>query len=79
VLLTTKAEASFLEFSFRADDILIAGRESAGVPEHVHATCAARVSVPMRAGVRSLNVAVASGMVLSEALRQTGLYPTTEA
>lgn len=75
VLLTTKTDESFLDFKFGADDILLAGRESAGVPESVHAFCNARVTIPMAAGVRSLNVAVACSMVLSEALRQTGGFP----
>ena len=75
VLLTTKSKHSFLDFEFRADDILMAGRESAGVPENVHEYCTARVLVPMMAGVRSLNVALASAMVLSEALRQMKGYP----
>ncbi len=75
VLLTTKTDASFLDFRFDKDDILLAGRESAGVPEAVHEACTARVTVPMATGFRSLNVAIASSMVLSEALRQTGLFP----
>jgi tRNA (cytidine/uridine-2'-O-)-methyltransferase len=79
VLMTTKSAVSFLEFAFRPDDILIAGRETAGVPEHVHAACDARVIVPMAPGVRSLNVAVAASMVLGEALRQAALYPKTAA
>jgi tRNA (cytidine/uridine-2'-O-)-methyltransferase len=76
VLLSTKASGSFIDFSFDKDDILIAGRESAGVPEHVHQECAARVFVPMKSGMRSLNVALASAIVLGEALRQTGSYPS---
>jgi tRNA (cytidine/uridine-2'-O-)-methyltransferase len=75
VLLTTKAETSFLDFKFGEDDILLAGRESAGVPDDVHAACPARIIVPMVEGVRSLNVAVAASIVLSEGLRQTGLFP----
>ena len=75
VLLTTKAAQSFLDFKFEKTDILIAGRESAGVPDTVHEACPARIVVPMVKGVRSLNVAVAASMVLSEALRQTGLFP----
>ncbi len=74
VLLTTKTDASFLDFRFDKDDILLAGRESAGVPDAVHTACPARVTVPMAAGFRSLNVAVASAIVLSEAMRQTGLF-----
>jgi tRNA (cytidine/uridine-2'-O-)-methyltransferase len=77
VLLTTKAAVPFYDFTFAPSDILIAGRESAGVPDHVHATCQSRVLVPMAAGMRSLNVAVATAMVLGEALRQTRLYPKT--
>lgn len=75
VLLTTKAEKSFLDFKFGKDDLLIAGRESAGVPETVHAACAEKITIPMAAGMRSLNVALASAIVLSEGLRQTGLFP----
>jgi tRNA (cytidine/uridine-2'-O-)-methyltransferase len=75
VLLTTRAAQSFLDFKFEKTDILIAGRESAGVPDTVHDACPARIVVPMVRGVRSLNVAVAASIVLSEALRQTGLFP----
>lgn len=76
VLMTTKTETSFLDFSFHPDDILIAGRESAGVPDDVHNICDARVTIPMMPQLRSINVAIASSIILSEALRQTGLYPT---
>lgn len=79
VLMTTKAADSFLGFSFRPGDVLVAGRESAGVPDAVHAACAARVMIPMSPGVRSLNVAVAASMVLGEALRQTGQFPPFSA
>ena len=58
-------------FAFRRDDTLLMGRESAGVPEVVHRVADARLRIPMRAGLRSLNVAVATAMVLGEALRQT--------
>jgi tRNA (cytidine/uridine-2'-O-)-methyltransferase len=51
------------------------GRESAGAPEEVHASAQARLRIPVRAGLRSLNVAVAAAMVLGEALRQTGHFP----
>lgn len=74
VLLTTKATASFLDFSFGKDDILIAGRESGGVPDYVYQDCAEKITIPMKPGLRSLNVAIASAIVLSEALRQTELY-----
>lgn len=75
VLMSTKASGSFLDFQFQPNDILIAGRESAGVPEQVHAECDARVLIPMQPGMRSLNVALASGIILGEALRQTKQYP----
>jgi len=75
VLLTTRAEMPYTRFRFRSDDILLVGRESEGVPDPVHAAADARVRVPMAAGNRSLNVAVAAAMVLGEALRQTGGLP----
>jgi tRNA (cytidine/uridine-2'-O-)-methyltransferase len=71
VLLTTKADVSHHRASFRTDDILLAGQESAGVPDAVHAAAGLRVRLPMAAGVRSLNVVTALAMVLGEALRQT--------
>jgi tRNA (cytidine/uridine-2'-O-)-methyltransferase len=74
ILLTTKTEASFLDFQFRTDDILLAGRESLGVPDDVHHACDARLRIPMAAGRRSINVAVSVAMVLAEAMRQTGLF-----
>jgi tRNA (cytidine/uridine-2'-O-)-methyltransferase len=75
VLLTTQASVSYAEFDYLADDILLLGRESAGAPEAVHAAADARIRVPMRPGLRSLNVAVAAAMVTGEALRQTGMFP----
>ncbi len=72
VLLTTAAETGYTAFAFLRDDILLLGRESAGVPERVHEVADARLKVPMVAGMRSLNVAVATAMVAGEALRQTG-------
>ncbi len=75
ILMSTKASGSFLDFQFQAGDVLIAGRESVGVPAHVHEYCTARVKVPMVADARSINVALASTLVLGEALRQTGGYP----
>jgi tRNA (cytidine/uridine-2'-O-)-methyltransferase len=75
VLLSTKAETPYLDFAFRTGDVLLAGRETAGVPERVHAAADARLRVPMRSGLRSLNVAVSIAMVLGEALRQTGGFP----
>jgi tRNA (cytidine/uridine-2'-O-)-methyltransferase len=75
VLFTTRASVSYLEYPFRADDVLLFGRESAGVPDAVHAAADARLIVPMRSGLRSLNVAVAAAMAVGEALRQTGGLP----
>ncbi len=72
VLFTTAASLSYLDYRYRADDILLFGRESAGVPAEVHAAADARLTIPMRPGLRSLNVAVAAAMAAGEALRQTG-------
>lgn len=79
VLLTTHAATAHLDFAFRASDILLLGRESAGVPDDVHRRADARIAVPMRPGLRSLNVAVAAAIVLGEALRQTGGWPSRPA
>ncbi len=76
VLLTTKAVTPYTEFGFTADDCLLVGRESAGVPPEVHARADARIIVPMNPGFRSLNVAVSAAMVAGEALRQTAGFPT---
>lgn len=75
VLLTTVADSLYTGFRFRDDDILLMGRESAGVPDAVHAAADARLRIPLRAGARSLNVAVAAAMALGEALRQTNGFP----
>lgn len=72
VLLTTAAERSYLEHAFSDDQVLLFGRESAGVPEAVHKAADVRLRVPMRPGMRSINVAMAAAMVAGEALRQTG-------
>ena len=71
VLLTTRAALAYTAAEFWPDDILMVGRESAGVPEAVHAAADLRVAVPMRPALRSLNVAVAAAIVVGEALRQT--------
>jgi tRNA (cytidine/uridine-2'-O-)-methyltransferase len=75
ILLTTRAPVAYHRFVFEPDDILLLGRESAGVPDEVHAAANARVCVPMRQGARSLNVALAAAIVLGEALSQTGRLP----
>ena len=76
VLFTTGAATPFLEFTFRQDDVLMFGRESSGVPAAVHAAADARLLIPMRAGLRSLNVAMACAMAVGEALRQTTGFPS---
>lgn len=70
VLLTTRGAQPLWELAFRPDDVLLLGSEGAGVPDHVHDRAEARVLIPMRAGLRSLNVAVAGGIALAEARRQ---------
>jgi tRNA (cytidine/uridine-2'-O-)-methyltransferase len=79
VLLSTRGGNAYFGFRFEADDVLMVGRESAGVPDAVHACADATVRVPMARGMRSLNVAVAAAMVLGEALRQTGGFPPMAA
>lgn len=78
VLLTTRAELSYHRFDFRAGDILLGGRESAGVPDEVHAAADIRIHLPMAPGMRSLNLVTALSIVLGEALRQTGGFPKTD-
>ena len=72
VLLSTKASVPYTDFTFRPNDTLMVGRESAGVPDDVHEACEGRVLIPMAAGLRSLNVALSAAMVLGEAVRQVG-------
>ena len=79
LLLTTSGERCYLEHRYRTDDVLLLGRESAGVPEDVHAAADARLVVPMTSGLRSLNVAMTAAIVLGEALRQTGGFATLTA
>ena len=71
VLLTTRATRSYLDHRFTANDVLLFGRESSGVPDAVHAAADARLTIPLRPALRSLNVAMACAMVVGEALRQT--------
>lgn len=75
ILMSSKGATPLPDFSFRPDDSILFGCESAGVPDHVHASADARIAIPMKAGMRSLNVAIAVGMTLAEALRQTESYP----
>lgn len=73
VLLTTKSDLAYTDFTFRKNDILLLGRESVGVPDSVHETVAERVTIPMQNGARSLNMALAAAMVAGEALRQVAM------
>jgi tRNA (cytidine/uridine-2'-O-)-methyltransferase len=75
ILMTTAGSIALHYFAFAADDTILLGRESAGVPEAVHRAAAARVVIPLRSPARSLNVALAGAIALGEALRQTGLFP----
>lgn len=75
VLLSTTAALPYTEFAFAAGDIILMGRESAGVPDHVHSAADARLLIPMRQGLRSLNIAMACAMVTGEALRQLRMFP----
>ena len=75
VLLTTAATRPYADFAYADADILLLGRESAGVPEAVHEAADAQLVIPIAAGLRSLNVATAAAMVLGEALRQTDGFP----
>ena len=70
VLMTTKASQPYVDFEFKENDIILMGRESAGVPEEVHQIADARVVIPMNEKARSINVAVSATMVIGEALRQ---------
>jgi tRNA (cytidine/uridine-2'-O-)-methyltransferase len=75
VLLTTAGDVSHAEFAFRPDDRIVVGRESAGVPIDVHHGVDARIRIPMRPGIRSINVAQSAAIGVAEALRQTGQFP----
>jgi len=75
VALTSSGDTRLTQARFRPEDILLMGRESAGLPPDLHARADVRVRIPMAAGFRSLNLAVATGIALGEALRQTDLFP----
>jgi tRNA (cytidine/uridine-2'-O-)-methyltransferase len=75
LLFTTSGAEPFHKFRYRPDDVLLFGRESAGVPPEVHAAADARLFIPLTAGARSLNLVNAAAMALGEALRQTGGFP----
>lgn len=77
LLLTARAENSIYDFAFDPADTLLFGRESAGAPESVHQAADARLRIPIRAGLRSLNLALAAALALGEALRQTKGLPVS--
>lgn len=75
VLATTHGAVAHTDFVFQPGDIILLGRESAGVPDAVHAIADARIAIPLRTGLRSLNIAVAGGILVAEALRQLDAFP----
>lgn len=75
ILLTTKSAQPYMDFTFKTNDILLLGRESAGVPDDVHERADHRLVIPMTPETRSLNIAISAAMVLGEALRQTNQFP----
>lgn len=77
VLLTTRGATPLHDFAFESDDVLLFGRESAGVPDEVHARADARVVIPMAPPLRSLNLSVSAAIVLAEGLRQIRNWPGT--
>lgn len=77
ILLTTHASQVYTDFKFQPNDIILMGRESAGVPEAVHQLADSRLLIPMNPNARSINVAISAVMVIGEALRQTNLFPNT--
>lgn len=79
VLATTRGAVPYTDFAFAPEDIILVGRESAGVPDEVHDAADARIIIPMQQGLRSLNVAVTAAMILGEALRQTKAFPNPAA
>ncbi len=76
ILLTTKAAEPHTAFRFQSGDTIMVGRESAGVPQAVHDAADARIIIPMHSALRSLNVAISAAIVVGEALRQLGEFPT---
>jgi tRNA (cytidine/uridine-2'-O-)-methyltransferase len=75
ILMSSKATVRLPDMAFEADDVLLMGQESAGVPPDVRDACDGAVRIPITAGLRSLNISVATGIALAEALRQTGSLP----
>ena len=73
ILMTTKASMSYTKFKFKKNDTILFGRESAGVPERVHNLITNKLRIPMKKGVRSLNIATSVAIILAESLKQTKL------
>ena len=76
VLATTKADHSYVDFTFQDGDILLFGRESVGAPQDVHDRADERITIPMKEGERSLNLAISTAMISAEAMRQLKAFPT---
>ena len=79
IVFTTRSRHSYLKHAFQRGDVLLFGRETSGVPEKVHAMADARLLIPMREGLRSLNVAMAAAMAVGEAIRQMQAQPSRES
>jgi tRNA (cytidine/uridine-2'-O-)-methyltransferase len=79
IVFTTRSRHSYLEHAFQRGDVLLLGRETSGVPEKVHAVADARLLIPMREGLRSLNVTMAAAMAVGEAIRQMQAQPSRES
>ena len=74
LLASTRATLPYIDFAFASGDIILMGRESAGVPDHVHDAASARLLIPMQPGLRSINVALACAMLTGEAMRQLRMF-----
>lgn len=79
LLATTRAGVNYTDIAYQPDDIILMGRESAGVPDYVHADADERLLIPVRTGLRSINVALAAAMFIGEAMRQCGQFPDAAA
>ena len=77
LLATTKAATPYHQIAFQPGDIVMMGRESAGVPPRVHEAADLRITIPLKPPMRSLNVAVSAAMILGEAMRQTHAFPAS--
>ena len=79
IVASTHAAVAHVAATYQTSDVILLGRESAGVPDHVHAAAGLRVRIPIAEGLRSLNIAVAGAIILGEALRQTGGFRTASS